>query len=192
MELHEQIVSFYDTFCEGGELEKSYRMNIVNFLQHWIKNHYRHDFEHNTELTEATRAFVQDKVTPMEGETVAKVLMQGFQRTRSQSVIKRNQRMSVKARRLLGQSRNESESLQFAEAAPALVVLKGPIKSFLDIPPLEIARQLTIVEHDLFCQIQPKECLNCCWSGKRQKELAPNILNMIEHFNQVSKRPQRP
>ncbi|CAG8778456.1 9385_t:CDS:2, partial [Acaulospora colombiana] len=35
---------------------------------------------------------------------------------------------------------------------------------FLDLDPLEIARQLTIIESKLYNKIQPVECLNKAWS----------------------------
>ena len=60
------------------------------------------------------------------------------------------------------------------------------IKKFTDIPPLELARQFTLLDHFLFSSIQPKECLKCAWSKKDQEKLAPNILGMINQFNRVS------
>eukprot|EP01137_Pigoraptor_chileana_P018610 Opistho-2@78357 len=57
--------------------------------------------------------------------------------------------------------------------------------SFLDIDPLEIARQLTLIEFGLFASIQPKECLDLAWT-KSNRELAPGILGMIERSNKVS------
>lgn len=74
----------------------------------------------------------------------------------------------------------------FSDPPPESILPKGEIKSFFDVSPIELARQITILDHELFAAIEPKECLKCVWSGKQQKELAPNILKMIDQFNRVS------
>ncbi|SRR6266498_2664256 len=62
---------------------------------------------------------------------------------------------------------------------------------FLDIDPLEIARQLTIIESKLYNKIQPVECLNKAW-GKVEGDgdgdgdvVAANIKAMISNSNKV-------
>jgi hypothetical protein len=53
--------------------------------------------------------------------------------------------------------------------------------------PEELARQLTLIDYNLFIAIKPSECLNQNWMHKTLKEeLAPNILAMIRRFNDVS------
>ncbi len=44
---------------------------------------------------------------------------------------------------------------------------------FSDFDELEIARQLTVMEFELFRQIQPSECLNQSWLQAKAK--APNV-----------------
>ena len=51
---------------------------------------------------------------------------------------------------------------------------------------MEIARQLTIIESNLYRDIKPQECLGLAWSKKNAQERAPNILKMINRFNIVS------
>lgn len=57
---------------------------------------------------------------------------------------------------------------------------------FLDIDPLEIARQLTIIESKLYNKIQPVECLDKAWSTEEGSEIAVNIKGMIVNSNQVN------
>lgn len=68
----------------------------------------------------------------------------------------------------------------------------------IDIPPLEVARQLTLIgliqsfdielnhhpEYDLFKRIQPKECLKN-WDKSERPIHAPNLSNVTSRFNQV-------
>lgn len=56
---------------------------------------------------------------------------------------------------------------------------------FLDIDPLELARQLSLVESKLFCQIQANECLGKAWPKEFAKEGTPNIKAMIDMSNAV-------
>jgi len=56
---------------------------------------------------------------------------------------------------------------------------------FIEIDPMEIARQLTLMCSKLYNQIQPVECLNKAWS-KKEANPAVNIKMMIEMSNQVT------
>lgn len=57
--------------------------------------------------------------------------------------------------------------------------------TFLDIHPIEIARQLTIIEWNIYKSILPSECTGLAWSKKNAAERAPNVLAMINRFNVV-------
>ena len=58
--------------------------------------------------------------------------------------------------------------------------------SILDIAPLELARQLTIVESGFFQRVQPSECLNKAWNGDNGDKLAPNVRSVIRTANILS------
>ena len=57
--------------------------------------------------------------------------------------------------------------------------------SLVDLHAEELARQLTLIEYDLYRKIKPKECLNQKWVKGDKDVNAPNILAMIKRFNQV-------
>ncbi|CAG8741154.1 987_t:CDS:2, partial [Racocetra fulgida] len=63
---------------------------------------------------------------------------------------------------------------------------------FLDLDPLEIARQLTIIEAKLYNKIRPVECLNKAWSRESKEgedgdgeEVAVNIKAMIVNTESI-------
>ncbi|KAJ8323219.1 cell division cycle- protein, variant 2 [Batrachochytrium dendrobatidis] len=56
---------------------------------------------------------------------------------------------------------------------------------FLDLDPLEVARQLTIKEGDIFVSIQLSEFLNKAWSRKDQPELGINVNRMSSLSNRI-------
>ena len=49
--------------------------------------------------------------------------------------------------------------------------------------PIEIARQLILIEFKIFERIQPKECLNQAWNKENRENKAPNIHEMIVRTN---------
>jgi son of sevenless-like protein len=57
---------------------------------------------------------------------------------------------------------------------------------FEDLDPIEVARQLTLLEETLYRAIKPQECLNQAWNKTNKDQLAPNILAVIRRFNKVS------
>jgi len=50
----------------------------------------------------------------------------------------------------------------------------------------ELARQLTLREHELLRAIEPHELLSCGWAKKDKELRSPHLLAMIQHFNDVS------
>jgi son of sevenless len=70
------------------------------------------------------------------------------------------------------------------------VNLSGEL-SLLSCHPEELARQLTLIDAELFARIEPREWLHQAWNGERRHESterggAPNIAASIDRFNAVS------
>lgn len=55
-------------------------MNVVNFLQHWIRHHFEHDFKHNAEFCDDTKKFIKI-IEKTDGKTVANVVLKGMDKT---------------------------------------------------------------------------------------------------------------
>jgi len=54
------------------------------------------------------------------------------------------------------------------------------------VPALEWARQLTLIEFELFERISPAELLGQAWTKKNKEERAKHVLKLIEHSNNVA------
>ena len=50
----------------------------------------------------------------------------------------------------------------------------------------DIACQITLMDFEIFCHIEARECLGQAWKKKDKYEKAPNILRLIARFNQIS------
>jgi len=61
---------------------------------------------------------------------------------------------------------------------------------FVMLSTVVVARQMTLVDHELFCAIQPQELMIFLWGDPRVKKtgvsLRPNLTAYVEHFNRVS------
>lgn len=55
-------------------------MNVVNFLQHWIRHHYGHDFKKNQEFCSETKNFIT-LIEETDGKTVANIVLKGMNKT---------------------------------------------------------------------------------------------------------------
>ncbi len=56
---------------------------------------------------------------------------------------------------------------------------------FINMDEHEVARQLTLIESDIYCSIKPKEMLDGKWNKAGKEESAPHILALIQHYNNV-------
>lgn len=92
--------------------------------------------------------------------------------------------------RLIGRAR-EAKSLTYKATAemnapsPILPINTGD-RFLLDLSPVELARQLTIREHELFRKITVRECLGKAWTKSTAAMYAKNVMNVISFQNQLT------
>ncbi len=86
-------------------------------------------------------------------------------------------------RRVMGQAK--SVTLEGSPEVDLPPLFDEHTWEFIDIPVVEVARQLAIIEHGMYKKIQPKECLNKRWEKADKSSQAPNLLAVIHQFNRV-------
>lgn len=77
---------------------------------------------------------------------------------------------------------------------PSSYVVKSDnevVESNLKIPitewsPIEIARQMTLIEYEIFSRIKPRECFKLGWSKPDRHTRSPHIVKLVEQLNKVS------
>lgn len=80
---------------------------------------------------------------------------------------------------------NKPKMTTITSAVPPPIQPKAGKKlKLLDIDPLEMARQLTIMESNLYQAIKPIECLQR--SRENKGDHKDNITNVTQNFNRVS------
>lgn len=73
--------------------------------------------------------------------------------------------------------------IHLLESAPTPFIPKT--SDFFSFHPVEIARQLTLMEMKNFVQIKPTECVHQAWTKQDKEIRAPNIVKYIKQANSI-------
>ncbi|KAL6050429.1 RasGEF domain containing protein [Balamuthia mandrillaris] len=171
------------------------RLRVCNALRHWIEKH-EYDFENKVLrkrfLWFAQNVVEQEKMRDMLAKAFDKAI-QKLNRTYDKlqlidelNYIKRRQETIVEK---LKTFEEEPLSNPRESNAPRPMLPKNfqaRERFLLDWHPTEIARQITLIEFDLFQRIQPKEFLNQSWNKQGREDKAPGICALIDRFNEMS------
>jgi hypothetical protein len=57
---------------------------------------------------------------------------------------------------------------------------------FFSLAPVEVARQMTLMDEALFHRVRAREFLGGAWTKSDAKVRAPNLTKFIEHTNRIS------
>ncbi|KAJ1553866.1 hypothetical protein HK405_006677, partial [Cladochytrium tenue] len=144
-------------------------VRVFNVMKQWVETYYQEDDE-DKEVLQEMRAFASVEMQEEDarlGLQLSSHLLKLIER-REQGLMKKILVTSM------------------GKDVPAPILPRNLKKlKFLDLDPLEIARQLTIIESKVFNRIQPVEFLRKAWSDK-ESEVAVNVKTMIAMSNQVS------
>ena len=160
----------YRTWAE--KKQKPIRFRVVNILKIWLDTFWmENNDEVSDDLLTRIHAFAKDSIATSSTPGSAPLIHTIEQRIR-------------------GQDKPKKLILNLSTAAPAPIIPKNMKKlKFLDIDVTEFARQLTIIESNLYGKIKPTECLNKTWQkkvGPDEPDLAPNVKALIWQSNQLT------
>jgi hypothetical protein len=164
-EVLEALIRRYETAQE--DMKKAIGLRVFNVLKHWIEKAW-HDFDKDAALPERCMDFLDRCISsndPLKG--VASGIRQNLLRKKS----------------------GDEATITKASTNPPPVLLgarDSALSNLMDLNAEEIARQLTLIEWDIWVKIQPWECLGLSWTKKNKETAAPNVLALINRFNVVS------
>lgn len=59
--------------------------------------------------------------------------------------------------------------------------------TIFEIPPIEVARQMTIISSSTYYAISPNELLDQAWTDPRMKHRAPNVVILLNRFDMITR-----
>ncbi|XP_072258616.1 ras-specific guanine nucleotide-releasing factor 1 isoform X2 [Pyxicephalus adspersus] len=136
---------------------------VLNVLRHWVSKHAQ-DFETNLQLKNKVISFLEEVIHNPE------LLAQ--ERKAAANII----------RTLTQEDPGDTQSLEEIEH----MSLGTPVEAFDSLSALEIAEQLTLLDHLIFKKIPYEEFFGQGWMKADKSERTPYIMNTSKHFNHMS------
>lgn len=134
-------------------------------LKYWVEVQ-PDDFD-DTALTKLTD-FAKSKVAPVQPE-VAALLVQAIEK---QAHLRKNRRANFEAPPIDFATTSKGQYT----AAELLMLMHAH----------EVARQLTLIDHALYCTIHPTELLSQSWVKASRQHRSPNVIGMVTRLNRIA------
>uniref|UniRef100_A0A6Q2XR33 Son of sevenless homolog 2 (Drosophila) n=1 Tax=Esox lucius TaxID=8010 RepID=A0A6Q2XR33_ESOLU len=144
------------------------QLRVLNVFRQWVEHHF-YDFENDPEL----RCRLEDLILSL-GKSMRKWV---------ESINK------IIKRKIQTQSNGVSHNITFESPPPPIEWhISRQIDTFdlMTLHPIEIARQLTLLESELYRAVRPSELVGSVWTKEDKEKNSPNLLRMIRHTTNLT------
>ncbi|KAK6518930.1 hypothetical protein TWF281_003622 [Arthrobotrys megalospora] len=167
------------------------RVRVYNVFKTWLETHWKKDSD--MEALPIIRDFAINKLKPAlvtPGDRLQELTDKVLHVASDTSLVPREPATLQKTRSAVALSQAAAfpepriTSRQYASLR-AFQANGGEVPSVLDFDPHEIARQLTVIDQKIWCQITPHELLGKEWT-KKEDSRAVNVLAMTKLSTQMA------
>uniref|UniRef100_A0A6Q2XD94 Son of sevenless homolog 2 (Drosophila) n=1 Tax=Esox lucius TaxID=8010 RepID=A0A6Q2XD94_ESOLU len=148
------------------------QLRVLNVFRQWVEHHF-YDFENDPEL----RCRLEEYIT-------------GIIQLRGKSMRKWVESINkIIKRKIQTQSNGVSHNITFESPPPPIEWhISRQIDTFdlMTLHPIEIARQLTLLESELYRAVRPSELVGSVWTKEDKEKNSPNLLRMIRHTTNLT------
>ncbi|KAJ4920532.1 hypothetical protein JOQ06_022665, partial [Pogonophryne albipinna] len=150
------------------------QLRVLNVFRQWVEHHF-YDFENDPELRSRLEEYIISKFQ-LRGKSMRKWV---------ESINK------IIKRKLQTQSNGVSHNITFESPPPPIewhICRAGQVETFdlMTLHPIEIARQLTLLESELYRAVRPSELVGSVWTKEDKEKNSPNLLRMIRHTTNLT------
>eukprot|EP01105_Mastigella_eilhardi_P016223 TRINITY_DN3704_c0_g1_i2.p1 TRINITY_DN3704_c0_g1~~TRINITY_DN3704_c0_g1_i2.p1 ORF type:complete len:947 (+),score=171.87 TRINITY_DN3704_c0_g1_i2:34-2841(+) len=147
------------------EVMEKIQFSVWLFLKEWV-THKPEDFQPGTADYEKVTLFI-DYLCAQTRESTFKAALQ----------LK-----TFFINKVLG--RDGSRTLHLTQVPPK-VLQTVPVEDWRAVNLTEFARQMTLIEFEIFSHIRSEECFSLAWTQKDAVSKSPNILQLTQFFNRI-------
>uniref|UniRef100_A0A1I8EUC8 RasGEF domain-containing protein n=1 Tax=Wuchereria bancrofti TaxID=6293 RepID=A0A1I8EUC8_WUCBA len=164
------------------EYQQPIQCRVLSVIRQWVNNHW-YDFEHNPVLLQNLCSFLE------ETDSHGKVINQ--YKKWCKSIKKRADIIPSATHSALESEPSPVATTSYGPQKPKIlwhIAEKGAIETYdlLSLHPIEIGRQITLLQFDLYKAIKPIELVGSAWT-KRDKDLrSPQLLKLIDHSTMLT------
>uniref|UniRef100_A0A672LXT7 Ras protein specific guanine nucleotide releasing factor 2 n=1 Tax=Sinocyclocheilus grahami TaxID=75366 RepID=A0A672LXT7_SINGR len=133
---------------------------VLNVLRHWVSKHSQ-DFEMNAELTTAVIALLEEVL-------------------RDPDLLPQERKATANILSALSQEEQDDSQLKIED------IVHMVIECFESLSAMELAEQITLLDHIVFRNIPYEEFLGQGWMKMDKNERTPYIMKTSQHFNDMS------
>uniref|UniRef100_A0A8C2IUI7 Ras protein-specific guanine nucleotide-releasing factor 2a n=1 Tax=Cyprinus carpio TaxID=7962 RepID=A0A8C2IUI7_CYPCA len=134
---------------------------VLNVLRHWVSKHSQ-DFEMNAELTMAVIALLEEVL-------------------RDPDLLPQERKAAANILSALSQEEQDDSQLKIEDISDC-----ARVESFESLSAMELAEQITLLDHIVFRNIPYEEFLGQGWMKMDKNERTPYIMKTSQHFNDMS------
>ncbi|XP_058019091.1 son of sevenless homolog 2 [Ahaetulla prasina] len=145
------------------------QLRVLNVFRHWVEHHF-YDFERDQELLDRLETFI----STVRGKSMKKWV---------ESIAK------IIRRKKQAHANGISHNITFESPPPPIewhISRQFETFDLMTLHPIEIARQLTLLESDLYRAVQPSELVGSVWTKEDKEINSPNLLKMIRHTTNLT------